>query len=180
MHTSLTFQTTLRQPLWRLWLRQDPKDISNPLSDPFFTKRMKLLSRPDGFMLYGKLGFDFFSISELLYPNMKIRLRIIRARPLTWLAATPTSVLELWIAHFTLVVLLLRMSITKREWTCSLMLLLNTIIRRLWQRHSSYLPDIHSRKHFQQYPHSVDCFCNEHKLYLYWFFYWKPILVSTI
>ena len=42
---------------------------------------MKLLSRPDGFMLCGKMGIDFFSTSELLYPNMKIRLRLIRARP---------------------------------------------------------------------------------------------------
>ena len=42
---------------------------------------MKLLSRPDGFMLYGKLGIDFLSTFELLYPNMKIRLRLIRARP---------------------------------------------------------------------------------------------------
>ena len=42
---------------------------------------MKLLSRPDCFMLYGKLGIDFFSTSELLYPNMKVRLRLIRARP---------------------------------------------------------------------------------------------------
>ena len=60
---------------------QDPEDISNPLPDPFLTRRMKLLSRPDGFMLYGKLGIDFFSTFELLYPNMKIRLRLIRARP---------------------------------------------------------------------------------------------------
>ena len=60
---------------------QDPEDISNPLPDPFFTRRMKRLSRPDGFMLYGKMGIDFFSTSELLYPNMKIRLRIIRATP---------------------------------------------------------------------------------------------------
>ena len=52
-----------------------------PLSELFFTRRMKMLSRPDGFMLYGKLGVDFFSFSELLYPNMKIRLRLIRARP---------------------------------------------------------------------------------------------------
>ena len=44
---------------------QDPEDISNPLVDPFFTRRMKLLSRPDGFMLFGKLGIDFFSISAL-------------------------------------------------------------------------------------------------------------------
>ena len=60
---------------------QDPEDIANPLPDPFFTSRMKLLSRPDGLMLYGKLGIDFFSTSELLYPNMKIRLRLIRATP---------------------------------------------------------------------------------------------------
>ena len=40
---------------------QDPEDITKPLPDPFFTGRMKLLSRPDGFMLYGKLGIDFFS-----------------------------------------------------------------------------------------------------------------------
>ena len=60
---------------------QDAEDITNPLTDPFFTRRMKLLSRPDGFMLYGKLGIDSFSTSELLYPNMKVRLRLIRARP---------------------------------------------------------------------------------------------------
>ena len=60
---------------------QDPEDISNPLPDPFFTRRMKLLCRPDGFMLYGKLGIEFFSTSALLYPNMKIRLRLIGARP---------------------------------------------------------------------------------------------------
>ena len=55
--------------------------METPLSEPFFTRRMKMLSRPDGFLLYGKLGVDFFSTSELLYPNMKIRLRLIRARP---------------------------------------------------------------------------------------------------
>ena len=32
-------------------------------------------------MLYGKLGINFFSTSELLYPIMKIRLRLISARP---------------------------------------------------------------------------------------------------
>ena len=52
-----------------------------PLSEPFFTRRMKMLRRPDGFMLYGELGVDFFSTSELLYPNMKIRPGLIRARP---------------------------------------------------------------------------------------------------
>ena len=55
--------------------------METPLADPFFTRRMKMLNRPDGFMLYGNLGVDFFSTSELLYPNKKIRLRLIRARP---------------------------------------------------------------------------------------------------
>ena len=30
------------------------------LSEPFFTRRMKMLSRPDGFTLYGKLGVEVF------------------------------------------------------------------------------------------------------------------------
>ena len=51
------------------------------LSEAFFTRRMKMLTRPDGFVLYGKLRVDFFSASELLYPNMKIGPRLIRARP---------------------------------------------------------------------------------------------------
>ena len=45
---------------------QDPEDITNPLPHPFFARRTKLLSRPDGFMLYDKLGFDVFSTFELL------------------------------------------------------------------------------------------------------------------
>ena len=52
-----------------------------PLSEQFFTRRLKMLSRHDDFMLYGKLGVDFFSTSELLYSNMKTRPRLIRARP---------------------------------------------------------------------------------------------------
>ena len=48
---------------------------------PLFTRRMKLCNRPDGLMLYGKLDIDFFTTSELLYPSMKVRIRLIRARP---------------------------------------------------------------------------------------------------
>ena len=32
-------------------------------------------------MLYGNLGVELFSTSELLNPNLKIRLRLITARP---------------------------------------------------------------------------------------------------
>ena len=57
------------------------EDTENLLEGRFFTRRMKLYSRPDGFMLYGKLGIDFLTTSELFYPNMKKRIRLIRARP---------------------------------------------------------------------------------------------------
>ena len=57
------------------------RTLLTPYLIPFLTRKMKLLSRPDGFMSYCKLGIDFFSTSELLYPNMKIRLGLIRARP---------------------------------------------------------------------------------------------------
>ena len=56
-------------------------DPENLVERPFFTRRMKLYSRPEGFMLYGKLGIDFLTTSELLYPNLKVRIRLIRARP---------------------------------------------------------------------------------------------------
>ena len=56
---------------------EDPKNL---LDGPFFTRRMKLYSRLDGFMLYGKLGIDFLTTLELLNPNMKARIRLIRAR----------------------------------------------------------------------------------------------------
>ena len=48
---------------------------------PFFTRGMKLYSRTDRFKLYGKLCIDFLTTSELLYPNMKVLIRLIPARP---------------------------------------------------------------------------------------------------
>ena len=54
--------------------------IDAPLSEPSFTSRMKMRSRPDGFILYEKLSVDFLCISEQLYPNLIKKLRLIRAR----------------------------------------------------------------------------------------------------
>ena len=51
-----------------------------PLIKLFFTSRMKRLSRPDGSILYGKLGTDFSSTSESPHPKRKVRLWLIRAR----------------------------------------------------------------------------------------------------
>ena len=42
--------------------------------------------------LYGKLGVDFFFTSELLYPNMNVRLRLIRARLKFYMISDKTNV----------------------------------------------------------------------------------------
>ena len=63
-----------------------PREImESPLSEPLFTRRMKLVSITDGFMFYGKLGVVFFSASDFLYPNMKLSLRVIRAGPVFYM-----------------------------------------------------------------------------------------------
>ena len=59
---------------------------------PFFTRGMKLYSRPDGFLLYGKLGIDFLTTSELIHPNMKVRIRLTRARPKIYKASENPNV----------------------------------------------------------------------------------------
>ena len=68
------------------------EDPENLVEGPFFTRRMKLYSRPDGFMLYGKLGIDFLTTSELLYPNMKVPIRLIRARPNSYMISENPNV----------------------------------------------------------------------------------------
>ena len=57
-----------------------------------FLRRMKLLNRADGFIINGKVAIDFFSASELLYPKMKIRLRLIRARPTFYMISDKPNV----------------------------------------------------------------------------------------
>ena len=63
-----------------------------PLSETLSERRMKMLSRPDGFVLYGKLGVDFFSIFELSYPNTKISLQLIRASPKFYMSSDNPNV----------------------------------------------------------------------------------------
>ena len=114
-----------------------------PLSEPFFTRRMKMLSRPDGFMLYGKLRVDFSSTSELLYPNMKIRLRLIRARPnFCMISDNPNVSLEIV--------------------GCS-----------LYARSIALKDDYQKKRMdmLAYTPLESDCYCNEHKLCIHWILY---------
>ena len=50
------------------------------LFEPFFTSRMKMLGRPNGFKLYGKLRVNLSSLSESPHLHLENRLRLIRAR----------------------------------------------------------------------------------------------------
>ena len=113
-----------------------------PLSEPFFTRRMKMLSRPDGFMLYGKLGVDFLSIYEFQYPKMKIRLRLMRARPNFYMISDNPNV-RLGIVDCSLYTprAALKDDYHRIEWTCWLILLWGSIIWKLLQRLSSFLLD---------------------------------------
>ena len=56
------------------------ENMNAPLSEPFFTRRIKMLSTPDAFLLYCTMSFGLFSFSYLLYPFMKIRLRLVITR----------------------------------------------------------------------------------------------------
>ena len=56
-----------------------------PLSEPYFSRRINILSRPDGFMLSFKLGVDFSSTSKLLYPKMKNWLQLLGIGSSFWM-----------------------------------------------------------------------------------------------
>ena len=51
-----------------------------------------MLSRSKGFMLYGKLGVDFLSTSEMLYPDMKNRLQLTRATSIFYMISDNPNV----------------------------------------------------------------------------------------
>ena len=102
-----------------------------PLSEPFLTRRMKMFSSPDGFMLYGKLGFNFFSFLNFCIQTRKLVYG--GEEPdlvFTCLATTATLVLELF-AHSTLVVLRSRMIVTRKERTFLHIPLWSSATRRL-------------------------------------------------
>ena len=121
---------------------QNPENISNSLTDPFFTRRMKLLSKPEGFMLYGILGIDFFSFSELLYPNMRIRLRLIRARPSFYMISDNPNV-RLGIVDCSLYTrrIALKDDYHKKRMDMLAYAPVEDNYLETLQRHSSYLPD---------------------------------------
>ena len=69
--------------LWEVYGYEECPDkmMDALLSEPPFREENGTNPQIYGFKLYGKLGVDFFSSSELLFSNIKVRVRIIRARP---------------------------------------------------------------------------------------------------
>ena len=130
-----------------------------------------MLSRPDGFMLYGKMEVEFFSISELLYPNMKVRLRLIRARlSFHIISNNPNISLGIddcspYTRRFVLKVDYHKKRMDMLAYTPvefnNLETLANTL-SFLAEKTSSF------NEHFQHCSSSSDCYCNEYKLCIHW------------
>ena len=106
------------------------------LSEPFFTRRMNLLGRPDGFMLYGTLVIDFFSTSELLYTNMEVMLRLFRVRPIFHkISDNPNFSLGIGdCSPYKRGVVLKDDYHRRRIWICPYILQWSTITWKQWQR----------------------------------------------
>ena len=137
---------------------------------------MKLLCRPDGFILYGKLGIDFFSTNELLHPNMKNRLRLNRARPNFYMISDNPNV-SLGIVdcsiYTRLIVLKAQGCLSQKEnrhaRSCSCRIqFFGDFDKDI--HHTCETKPIHSGKQFKQCSHSSSRDCNEHKLCRHWFF----------
>ena len=135
-----------------------------PLSETIFTRRMKMLSRPDGFMLYCKLGVDFITTSELLYPKMRIRLRLIRTRPNFYMISDSPNV-SLGNVDCSLYTRRIALEDDYQKKRMDMLAYIPVEFNYLehFQRLSSILPDKTSsfKKTFQECSSSLDCYCNE-------------------
>ena len=79
-----------------------------------------MLSRPDGFILNGKVGVDFICTSFFPYPKLQVRLRLIRARPNFYMNSDNSNV-SLGIFYCSLYpdcIALSNVYQKKTEWTC--------------------------------------------------------------
>ena len=138
----------------------------------FFTRRMELLKRPDGFILYVKLGVDFLPTSELLDPNMKVRLRLIRARPTFYMISDNANV-SLGIVDCSLYPRRIAFKDDYHKKRMDLLASRRKIFGDFGKNihHTGEAKPILSRKFFQQCSDSSSRDCKEHKLCLHWFFY---------
>ena len=159
------------------------KILEAPLSQRFFTRRMKMLSRPDSFILSVKLGVYFFSTSELVYPKMKIRLRLITARSNFYVISDNPNV-SLGIVDCSLQARRITLKDDfHKKWID--MLGLTPVEINYWnllERLSSFPPDKTSsfKKTFSTMLQFVGLLLQWLQTCIGWIVYWKYILISTI
>ena len=133
-----------------------------------------MLSRPDGFMLFLDLGVDLFFTSELLHPNVKIRLELFRARRIFRIVIdNPND--SLGIVDCSLYTR--RISLKDDYHKKRMDILGYTPVQfnylETLEKLSSFLPHKTSsfRKTFSTIPNLSDCYCNEYKLCIHWILY---------
>ena len=194
MWTSLPFSTTASQEsqIWRKGVlhrnfcdyEESPDDILDvPLSEPFFTWRKKMFSRPDGFMLFSEFGVKSLHTSKMLYPSLKIRLQLIRARKNFHMISDNANVtFELLNNRFTLIILLSRIIVTKNMDKLAFMLVefncLETLARTFIfpAKENQFIQENIFNKALVR----RIAIAKKSKLCFRWIIHWKPILVSTV
>ena len=134
-------------------------------------------------MFCGKLGIDFFSTSELLYPNMKNRLRLIRARPNFYMISDNPNV-SLGIVDFSLYIRRIALKHDYHKKRMDILAYAPVEYKHLETLAKTFIIPARQNEFVQE-----NIFNNApirrvgiamNKLCLHWFFYWKTILVSTI
>ena len=131
-----------------------------------------MLSRPDGFILYGKLGVDFFTASELLYPNMTNRLRKIRARANFHMISENQNV-SFGIVAFSLYTRRIALKDDCHEKPIEMLAYTSVDFNNMETLAKIFIipagQSLYPRNYFQQCSSSSDC--NEYKLGIHWILY---------
>ena len=154
------------------------------LSEPYFSRRINILSRPDGFMLSFKLGVDFSSTSKLLYPKIKNWLQLLGIGSSFWMKSDKLFV-NLRIVDSSLYTRRIALGdgfrLKRRDMLACTQVEFNYLetLAKIF-----IIPAIQDQfirgKHFEQCSSSSDCYCDEYKLRFYWILQLKSILASPI
>ena len=130
---------------------------------------MRVVSRPDGFMLYGKLGVHFIPNSELLNPNKKVRLLPIGAWPKFHLISDNPYV-SLGVADSSLYIRRVALKDDYHKEQMDMRAYIHVKLLADFGKdfyHSPKTKPVFSRK----FSSSSDCYCKEYKLFNYWIVY---------
>ena len=117
---------------------ENPDDIQKLRCLLLFSQekwKMEMLSNDDGFMIYGKLGVEFFSTSELLYPKKKVRIRLFNTKPNIYMISDNSNV-SVGVLDWSFYTRRLKDDDYHKKRPCLHTLLSSTTIRRRIGKHS--------------------------------------------